>query len=72
MFVIVCGDNYGRSYKDLEKTNDWNLRKVKDLNELYKSIVNLEHYDTYFHELKKDSRHLNNIRIIGGDFNDSL
>jgi hypothetical protein len=72
MLVMVCGDNYGKSFKEHEKSNTWELRKVKDLSELYKNIVKLQYYDTYWNQWKDDSRHLNNVRVIEGEFSASL
>ncbi len=70
--VFATGDDYGRSREDLAKSTDWSLRRVKDVSSLYKGIVLLEYYDSYWNEWKQNSCHKNNIRIIEGEFSAEL
>lgn len=66
--VFATGDDYGRSREDLAASTDWVLRRIKDVSSLYKGIVVLEYYDSYWNTWKTGTCHKNNLRVIEGEF----
>jgi hypothetical protein len=72
MLVFAMGDASPRDRADLAKTSRWALFRVKDTSNLYKGTVILEFFDTYFNEWKSYEYHVDNIRIVLGDFSPEL
>jgi hypothetical protein len=72
VLVFAMGDAAERSRETLAATVRWALFRVKDVSNLYKGTVTLEYHDTYWNEWKAREYHMNNIRIVEGDFSTGL
>ncbi|MFH2115526.1 MAG: hypothetical protein ABIJ86_13570 [Spirochaetota bacterium] len=72
MLVLAMGDASPRSREDLAKTTRWALFRVKDISNLYKGTATLEYNDTYWNTWKEYEYHVNNIRVVLGDFSPEL
>jgi hypothetical protein len=72
MLVFAMGDAAPRSREDLARTTRWGLFRVKDISTLYKGTVLLEYNDTYWNTWKEYEYHVNNIRVVLGDFSPEL
>ena len=69
--VLACGDASPRS-NDALKTARWSFVRVKDLSNMYKSIVTVEYYDSYWNEWKSFDVNVQNIRMIEGEVSADL
>jgi hypothetical protein len=72
MLVFAMGDAAPRSREDLARTTRWGLFRVKDTGNLYKGTVTVEYFDTYWNTWKDREYHLDNIRVVLGDFSPEL
>jgi pyruvate/2-oxoglutarate dehydrogenase complex dihydrolipoamide acyltransferase (E2) component len=72
MVVFAAGDAQARSREDLARTTSWSLLRVKDISNLYKGTVTLEYHDTYWNTWKPREYHVDNIRVVLGEFSTEL
>jgi hypothetical protein len=72
MLVFAMGDASPRSREDLARNTKWGLFRVKDTSKLYKGTVLLEYNDTYWNTWKEYDYHVNNIRVVLGEFSPEL
>ena len=72
MLVFAMGDASPRSRETLAKNTRWALFRVKDISNLYKGTVTLEYNDTYWNTWKEYEYHVNNIRVVLGNFSPEL
>ncbi|MGD9939988.1 MAG: hypothetical protein AB7T74_09325 [Clostridia bacterium] len=70
--VFAMGDAAPRSREDLARNTKWGLFRVKDTGNLYKGTVTVEYFDTYWNTWKDREYHLDNLRLVLGDFSPEL
>jgi len=72
VLVFAMGDASPRSREDLARNTVWGLFRVKDVSNLYKGTVILEYNDTYWNKWVNVEYHMDNIRLVLGEFSPEL
>jgi hypothetical protein len=72
VLVFAVGDAQPVSRDNLAKSTKWSLLRVKDISNLFKGTVTLEYHDTYWETWKAVEYHVDNIRVILGEFSTEL
>ncbi|MBN1687164.1 MAG: hypothetical protein JW852_10945 [Spirochaetales bacterium] len=69
--VLACGDTFPKPDEALREAK-WSLVRIKDLSNMYKSVVVMEYFDSYWNEWKSFEVNVQNIRMIEGEISADL
>ena len=74
MLVFAMGDAQPRplSRDNLAGRTAWSLYRVKDVSNLFKGTAILKYYDSYWNTWKEREHHVNDLRVVLGEFSPEL